>query len=66
MKLTIATEKGRFFLDEVVVSEPVSGIDNLRQTASESVAYDLCGRLVNTQNLGKGLYVVGGKKMVVR
>ena len=66
MKLTIATEKGRFFLDEVVVSEPVSGIDNLRQTASESVAYDLCGRLVNPQNLGKGLYVVGGKKMVVR
>ncbi len=66
MKLTIATEKGRFFLDEVVVSEAVSGIDNLRQTASESVAYDLCGRLVNTQNLGKGLYVIGGKKVVVR
>ena len=66
MKVTFSIEKGRFFLDEVIVSEPVSGIDNLRQTASESGAYDLCGRLVNTQNLGKGLYLMNGKKMVVR
>ena len=66
MKVTITAEKGRFFLDEFVVSEEVSGINTLRQSASESVAYDLCGRLVNTQKLGKGLYVIGGKKMIVR
>ena len=67
MKITFKAVKGRFFLDEVVVADNSgSGINNLRQSAAPGVAYDLCGRKVNTMSLDKGVYVQDGKKFVVR
>ncbi|MBP5344713.1 MAG: M6 family metalloprotease domain-containing protein [Bacteroidales bacterium] len=65
MKVTFAAEKGRFFLDDVIVYDPTSGIDNLSTDSSASApTYDLYGRQV--KNLNKGFYIVGGKKAVVR
>ena len=66
VKVTFATEKGRFFLDEVLVVDPTTvGIkDTVRDTMTNNHYYDLSGRRVLQPT--KGLYIVGGKKVVVR
>lgn len=46
-----------------------TGLNSLKNEALESlnkVVYDLLGRKVNARSARKGMYVVGGKKMVVK
>ena len=50
----------------LTVADP-SGISGIAaEAASTGKAYDLQGRKVNVQTARKGVYVVGGKKMVVK
>jgi hypothetical protein len=67
--VTFAAEKGRFFLDEVLVVDP-------NTTAIQSVSahkdikttriYTLDGRYVGTDPdlLPRGMYIINGKKIV--
>ena len=69
VKVTFAAEKGRFFLDEVLVVDP-------NATAIQSVSahkdikttriYTLDGRYVGTDpdRLPRGMYIINGKKIV--
>ena len=46
-----------------------NGIQDLTTSAPAAVpatAYDLSGRAVNSGNLGKGLYIIGGRKVLVK
>nr|MCR5240928.1 peptidase [Prevotella sp.] len=66
--VTITFEgSGRFFLDEVKVSAVATQIVEMPKTAAQnSRIYTLDGRFVGTslETLPKGLYIVGGKKVV--
>ena len=67
VKLTFTSE-GRFFLDEVLVTNPdITAIRNIEMThQKKSGIYTLDGRYVGTdfQQLGRGLYILNGKKIV--
>ena len=39
---------------------------NNRTSATNDKVYDLSGRLVNPDHLRPGIYIVGGKKVVIR
>ena len=68
VKVTFDAEKGRFFLDEVLVKDPATtGIDELKvRTAKAGRIYTLDGRFVGTDSsrLARGLYIVNGKKVL--
>ena len=69
LRVTFATEKGRFFLDEVVVMDPnATAIKDITVNTRRNgnCIYTIDGRYVGTDitTLRPGLYIVGGKKVV--
>ena len=51
------------FRDVENANGPLTGIDNLTGSVlGRDVAYDLSGRRVS--NIGKGVYIVGGRKVL--
>lgn len=67
VKITFATEKGRFFLDEVSLKSNTTGIHTVAvPTNHRTGIYTLDGRFVGTDfsALSRGLYIVNGKKVV--
>ena len=64
--ITFETEKGRFFLDEVLVVDPnATGITTTNSEAvTDNLYYDLQGRRV--MNPTRGLYIVNGKKVILK
>ena len=67
--VTFETEKGRFFLDDVVVVNPnATAINDVTRhampDAQRSTVYDLQGRRV--MNPTRGLYIVNGKKVILK
>lgn len=64
--ITFETEKGRFFLDEVlVVDSNATGITTTNSEAvTDNLYYDLQGRRV--MNPTRGLYIVNGKKVILK
>ena len=66
--VTFEQESGRFFLDEVKVVKPTTtGIVNVpRSTLNTQQYYTLDGRKLNGKPTQKGVYIVNGKKYVVK
>ena len=66
VKITFAIDKGRFFLDEVKVKSNATAIKTVEAATSTHRIYTLDGRYVGTDFnlLGRGLYIVDGKKVV--
>lgn len=67
IKIQFVSTGGRFFLDEVTVSSVATGISTVSGKAQKAARiYTLDGRYVGTdlQQLGHGLYIVEGKKIV--
>lgn len=68
VKVTFASEKGRFFLDEVLVKDPnTTAIRTIRTADSKTTRiYTLDGRYVGSdfRQLQRGLYIVNGRKVV--
>ena len=68
VKVTFASEKGRFFLDEVLVMDShITAIRNVETVINKTPRiYTLDGRYVGNdyQRLGRGIYIVNGKKIV--
>lgn len=67
IKIQFVSTGGRFFLDEVTVSPVPTGISTVSGKAQKAARiYTLDGRYVGTdlQQLGHGLYIVNGKKVV--
>lgn len=67
VKITFASEKGRFFLDEVLLKSNTTGIHTVAvPTNHRTGIYTLDGRFVGTDfsALSRGLYIVNGKKVV--
>ena len=70
VKLTFAAEKGRFFLDEVLVKDPSATAIRTVKTADNRTTriYTLDGRYVGSdyQQLDRGIYIVNGRKVVIK
>ena len=70
VKVTFAAEKGRFFLDEVLVVDPNATAIRTIEAADDKTGriYTLDGRFVGTsyQQLSRGLYIVNGRKVVIK
>lgn len=70
VKITFEAEKGRFFLDEVLVTDVTASAIRTVETADRKVTriFTLDGRYVgsDSRQLGRGLYIVNGKKLIVR
>ena len=68
VKVTFASEKGRFFLDEVLVKDPnATAIRTVKTAESKTTRiYTLDGRYVGSdfKQLQRGLYIVNGRKVV--
>ena len=67
VQITFATNKGRFFLDEVLLKSTTTGIMNVHETATAKTGvYTLDGRYLGTDfsALKPGLYIVNGKKVI--
>lgn len=66
--VTFEQESGRFFLDEVFVKKPTTtGIVNAhRSSLNAQQYYTLDGRKLNGKPTQKGIYIVNGKKIVVK
>lgn len=66
--VTIMSEKGRFFLDEVIVKEDLSsGIREMTSDRSRTdIIYTLDGRCLGDDpaRLPRGLYIIGGRKVM--
>ena len=66
--LTFASEKGRFFLDEVLVMDPnPTAIRTVKTSDNKTIRiYTLDGRYVGSdfRQLQRGLYIVNGRKVV--
>jgi hypothetical protein len=59
--------KNRFFLDDVLVKDPsTTGISEQKVARQSGAVYTLDGRYVgrDVQSLGRGMYIVDGKKIV--
>ena len=67
--ITFESEKGRFFLDEVIVKK-VNTTTTIKTVQSsmhnDQRIYNLNGQLVNSSQLSKGLYIVNGKLVVIK
>ena len=73
VRITFAAEKGRFFLDEVLVKgdKNATGISNVNGNGNingNGRIYTLDGRYVGTDftRLSRGLYIVNGHKVVIK
>jgi M6 family metalloprotease-like protein len=72
VKITFEAEKGRFFLDEVIVKDltatAIRTVDSTTDFHKSTRIFTLDGRYVGNdyRTLGRGIYIVGGKKLVVR
>ena len=67
VKITFEQEKGRFFLDEVKVVKPTTtGITMVERSPMDTHYYTLDGRKLNGKPTQKGIYIVNGKKIVVK
>ena len=70
VKVTFASEKGRFFLDEVLVKDPyATAIRTMKPAANNATRiYTLDGRYVGSdfKQLQRGLYIVNGRKVVIK
>jgi M6 family metalloprotease-like protein len=70
VKITFEAAKGRFFLDEVLVVDPMATAIRTVETLEHKVSriFTLDGRYVGSdmRKLGRGLYIVNGKKLIVR
>ena len=69
VKVTFAAKKGRFFLDEVLVTDPnaTTAIRTLETVSQKKLGiYTLDGRYLGTDchQLGRGFYIINGKKVV--
>ena len=68
VKVTFTAAAGRFFLDEVLVKDPNAAAIHTIKTSDNKTAriYTLDGRYVGSdfQQLGRGLYIVNGRKIV--
>ena len=67
IQINFATNKGRFFLDEVLLKTSTTGIVTVNAVAApQSGIYTLDGRYMGTDYtaLPHGLYIVNGKKVV--
>ena len=67
IQINFSTSKGRFFLDEVLLKSPTTGIMNVHETATAKTGvYTLDGRYLGTDfsALKPGLYIVNGKKVI--
>ena len=67
IQINFSTNKGRFFLDEVLLKSPTTGIMNVHETATAKTGvYTLDGRYLGTDfsALKPGLYIVNGKKVI--
>ncbi len=68
VQVTFEAEKGRFFLDEVLVKDPyVTAIRTVKTADNKSTRiYTLDGRYAGSsfQQLNRGLYIVNGRKVV--
>ena len=68
VKVTFASEKGRFFLDEVLVMDShITAIRNVETVTNKTPRiFTLDGRYVGNdyQRLKRGIYIVNGKKIV--
>ena len=70
VEITFAAEKGRFFLDEVLVKDPAAtAIQTVeKKDVKTTYIYTLDGRCVgsNYQQLARGIYIVNGRKVVIK
>ena len=70
VKVTFASEKGRFFLDEVLVKDPnATAIRTVKIADNKTTRiYTLDGRYVGSdfKQLQRGLYIVNGRKVVIK
>lgn len=70
VKITFESAKGRFFLDEVLVKDAMpTAIRTVDTTGNKTTRiYSLDGRYVGSdyQLLGRGIYIVNGKKVVIK
>lgn len=69
VEITFAATKGRFFLDDVLVQgETSTAISTVRTQKAESRIFTLDGRYVGTDfnALNRGLYIVNGRKVVIK
>jgi len=67
VKVAFAADKGRFFLDEVLVKDLSTAISNIEAAGRQPGAiYTLDGRFVGTDYsvLSRGLYIINGCKVV--
>lgn len=67
IQINFATNKGRFFPDEVLLKSTTTGIMNVHETATAKTGvYTLDGRYLGTDfsALKPGLYIVNGKKVI--
>ena len=65
VQITFASVKGRFFLDEVVVVDPItSAINEVSVGVKTDKVFDLQGRRVDAFRSGKGIYIINGRKVV--
>lgn len=67
VKITFASSKGRFFLDEVLVkADETAAIVDLTQKHTSGRIYTIDGRYVGTdrKSLPRGLYLINGKKVL--
>ena len=63
-----ATKTSGKFTVTNVTQEIITGIETIRSTPSykDNAIYDLQGRKVSKEQLKKGLYIINGKKVVIR
>ena len=70
VKITFESAKGRFFLDEVLVTDGTASAIRTVETTDRKATriFTLDGRYVgsDSRQLGRGLYIVDGKKLIVR
>ena len=67
IQITFASSKGRFFLDEVLLKSPTTGIMTVNETVDHKTGiYTLDGRYMGNDYtvLPRGLYIINGKKVV--
>lgn len=70
VKVTFEAEKGRFFLDEVLVKDAMpTAIRTVETTGDKTTRiYTLDGRYAGSdcQQLARGIYIVNGRKVVIK
>ena len=71
-KIVFTPSNNRFFLDEVLIVDPnapddPTGISNVkRETTANNRYYTLDGRVLNGVPTQKGIYIVNGRKIVIK